>query len=102
MQHDNQFIREAINVLVDNGYVILSVNDGEELFKLPSNDEAFEVLTSVDESRMTVKKDGDRVTLYFVLGNSPGETLSDAGGTSDDAINNVFELLDPISDKMNV
>jgi hypothetical protein len=102
MKHDDQFIRKTIAVLTENGYSILSVHDGEERFNLPSHKEAFEVLTSVDESRMTIIKDGERVTLYFVLGNSPGETLSDAGGTSDEAMDKVFEIINPIIDKMNV
>jgi hypothetical protein len=70
--------------LQQRGFTIVSVYDGEERVKidstksnLASRKEAIEVITSVDESQLIVKKGDIKASLYILLGNDPEELVYD-------------------------
>jgi hypothetical protein len=69
--------------LQEKGFTLISVFDGEETTTLVNNNpihrrkEATEIITSVDESWVTVGYKEDRADLYLVLGNGPDEILAD-------------------------
>jgi hypothetical protein len=66
-----------------NGYKILSVNDGEETFRVGSRNTtearkfAVDHVVGVDDSTVTLSKNGQRIRLTIVLDCDPEEILAD-------------------------
>jgi len=58
------------------GFRIVGVDDGGE-FHRASNTDPIEVIMSVDESTLSIKKDGEVLGLFIVLGNEPHELVAD-------------------------
>ena len=83
------------------GFILQSVNDGEENFLLshlssPTNDiklnsrkEAVDIICSVDQSCVRVKKDSNLATLLIVLGNDDSEILYDYSASSEEFMQEV-------------
>jgi hypothetical protein len=69
-------IKTLLNMLEQNGFVPLYTDDGEETF-LASIESPFEVITSVDESTLTVQKDNEKFSIFIVLGNEDCEIVND-------------------------
>ena len=66
------------------GYTLVYVHDGEERVKMDhkksnliNRKKATEVITSVDDSQLIVKKGDIKASLYIVLGNDPEELVAD-------------------------
>ena len=79
--------------LQDQGFTLVSVDDGGETHKLNGNDrdrrqQAKAVICSVDESYLHVDdSDSVRKWIFLVLGNEPEETVNDySSGTSLDSV----------------
>lgn len=71
-------VRFALEKLIAKGCKLIYVNDGEEIIKVNSVREALDAIFAVDEATCHIETpDGDRLALDFMLGNSPGEALSD-------------------------
>jgi hypothetical protein len=77
-------VSSLLNKLQQNGFIIAAVNDGEETFKmdlkksnLANRKEATDVITSVDESWVQVKKGDAKGRMFIVLGNEPEELVCD-------------------------
>lgn len=69
-----------LNRLAHEGFEPIYVNDGMEWEKLSSNPfaAAREMITAVDEAHATFKhKSGGKLTVYFILCNSPEEIAAD-------------------------
>lgn len=72
----NSFLKR----LVDAGFQLLSVNDGEDIHKIEDNDrfQMLDEIFSVDDSRIKLKSnDGKEFTLVIVLGNGDATTIAD-------------------------
>ena len=70
--------RSLIKTLRAYGLEILRGNNGEESFPYTPGVEFIDNLTACDEARLVVKTPGGRrISLYLILGNSPGELVAD-------------------------
>jgi hypothetical protein len=70
--------RSLLKDLQDAGFELIEGNNGEYEFKFDGKINKFiDDLIACDESHLYVKKDDQKYWLYLVLGNSPGEIVSD-------------------------
>jgi hypothetical protein len=73
-------IRSLLKAFTDAGFALDSGNNGEYEFKFSGNFRKFvDDLDATDESHLRVSKGGKSTWLFLVLGNSPGELVSDYG-----------------------
>lgn len=72
-------VRSLLKTLVAHGCEIISSNNGEDRMQFKGRMADFiDHLIACDEAHLTVKApDGKNRTLFLVLGNSPGELVSD-------------------------
>ncbi|MGB7565954.1 MAG: hypothetical protein WBM08_14535 [Prochlorococcaceae cyanobacterium] len=76
-------VRSLIRHLNAHNIEPISVDDGEETVQLtkanffPRREEATEIITSVDESRLNVMCAGQAGWLLIILGNEPEELVAD-------------------------
>lgn len=86
-------VKELLQMLVDKGFTIESVNDGgDEDIDISTVDEAYDAVLSVCESSVYMKNpEGKSRWLLFVLGNEPGTALCD---------HTVDEIIDEVSDEI--
>jgi len=81
-------------------FKIISVNDGDEEDIVPkSEQEAVEILTSVDKSWLTVKRGEYSFTLLLVYGNSPGELVCDYSWSKTADGSSELALLDKLTEE---
>lgn len=70
--------KSLIHTLRKHGLEIIRGSNGEESFAYARGVEFIDNLTACDEACLTVKTPGGRrISLYLVLGNSPGELVCD-------------------------
>lgn len=72
--------RALLKALTDAGFTLLSGDNGEERFKFNPDqplDAFIAELTATDEARLFISKDGKKLWLSLVYGNSPGELVAD-------------------------
>lgn len=73
-------VTDLLTALTTAGFTLSSGDNGEERFKFDEakRDEFIANLIACDESRLyVVDPSGKKVWLYLVLGNNPGELVSD-------------------------
>lgn len=71
-------IQKLIRFLKSKDFNLVSVDDGGEVFKNPSEKTALDAVFSVGESWMRFQREGFKPhTVYIVLGNEPDEVISD-------------------------
>lgn len=73
-------VQSLLNRLLEAGFVLKGGDNGEEMFKYEGDLQKFiEDLIACDESQLFVKcpSDGKVRWLQLILGNSPGELVSD-------------------------
>jgi hypothetical protein len=72
-------LRSLLRTLTKHGFSPVSVDDGEERCATLTNAAAVDVMDSVDESTLYVRRgDASRTyALFIVLGNDPGEAVCD-------------------------
>lgn len=72
-------VRSLCRALVEAGFSLHSVDDGEERVLTPTVDKATEHVCAVDESHLFVTHPAydKRPMLFIVLGNDPCETVAD-------------------------
>jgi|694.fasta_scaffold111777_6 hypothetical protein len=74
-------VNSLLNTLQKAGYTIVAVFDGEEWTKfnqttnLAVRKEATDIITSVDECHLRIKKGDMKLRLFIVLGNEPEEIV---------------------------
>lgn len=91
-------VKDLLTALTTAGFTLSSGDNGEERFTFKDGklDEFIANLIACDESRLYVKDpSGHKRWLYLVLGNSPGELVSDYSCPADDKVTN---HLDPLVD----
>lgn len=85
-------VRSLLKSLTDAGCKLVQSNNGEDVMSFADGTlaEFIDHLIACDESHLRVEMpDGERRTLFLVLGNSPGELVCDYG---------VHEVLDVVTD----
>lgn len=71
-------VRSLLKSLTDAGIKLEAGHNGAEKFKFDTLSSFIENLIACDEANLYVQMpDGRKLTLYLVLGNSPGELVSD-------------------------
>lgn len=76
-------VRSFLVLLAQADVTFLRMDDGgEALIRLPDDpaaalEMAIDTITAVDNSSITIRKDGTRATLWFVLDGEPAEILVD-------------------------
>ena len=72
-------VRSLIKSLKNNGFIIVSVNNGEECveYKEVKVTEFLEEVVATDEAVLKVKYNDKICSLYLVYGNDPGELVAD-------------------------
>ena len=76
-------VNSLLNTLQKDGYTIVEVFDGGEWTKfnqttyLAVRKEATDIITSVDECHLRIKKGDEKLRLFIVLGNEPEEIVAD-------------------------
>ena len=90
-KNDEQAVRAIIRGLVKAGFILDSVNDGDELVDTKTEKAAMEAIFAVDSATLVVKHpDKDKYSgVFFVLGNSREEVAADWHISLDDAISSV-------------
>jgi hypothetical protein len=74
---DIEAIRATIHALLDAGWSIHHVDDGEEEIATTDENEAIAALTAVDQSWLYVRRGLVLGYVLFVLGNDPEEVVCD-------------------------
>lgn len=85
-------VRSLIATLAANGCTLVQSDNGEDVMAFADGTmaEFVEHLIACDEAHLRVQMpDGERRTLYLVLGNSPGELVCDYG---------VHDVLDKVTE----
>jgi hypothetical protein len=91
-------VRSLLRHLMANDIEPISVDDGEETVQLtspslsPRREEALEIITSVDESRLNVMHDGQAGWLLIILGNEPEELVADYCPANSTTLSQLLEL----------
>lgn len=75
-------LRSLLDTLAENEILLKSVHDLEDEMALPetavrAKNEAIKLIMNLDEAWLFVEAEGRRKGIYLVLGNSPGELVSD-------------------------
>lgn len=78
--------RVLIDLMTEEGYKLVAVNDGEDWHKT----DFIENATSTDEAYLKFKKDDDTIVYYMVWGNASYESINDY---------TVSDIADKVSDK---
>ena len=91
---DRAAATQIIDAVVAAGWNLLHVNDGEEVIKVKTRNEALEAVFAVDMAHVFFQnaRTFNVGWIWFVLGNDPEEVAADYTVNRSDAI-------DPITDK---
>lgn len=79
-ESDRAAIRQIVRAVRASGWVLTSVNNGEEHIPVTNEDEAIKAIFEVDEATLVFNEGtptGQRGWVYFVLGNDPEEVAAD-------------------------
>lgn len=69
--------RSLLNRMIEKGFKLIEVYDGEETIPVSTPEEAIKELMATDETYLIANTpDGDRVTLMLIYGNDPGELVA--------------------------
>lgn len=91
-KNDREGIILTATALMEAGYALDSVWDGEESIKVLTSIEAADAVMTVDDAKLYVKgSDGVDSYVYFVLGNAPEEVICDYTV-------NLSAVIDPLTD----
>ena len=74
---DSAAIRQTVRALREAGWKLDGVWDGEESEPATNEDQAVELVTSLESAHLYVSKDGKGAWVYFVLGNDPEEVVAE-------------------------
>lgn len=88
-----EILNSFLKRLVDLGFELVQVNDGEEDHDIENNDrfQALDAIFSVDESDITlISNHNEQFTLFLILGNGDATTISDHSDLSDELENIVM------------
>lgn len=87
--------RALLQALTDAGFAFSGGDNGAERFKFLGDLNKFIAdLTACDDARLYVHKNGKKIWLYLVYGNSPGELVSDYSVPSNaDAVNKAIDQI---------
>lgn len=90
-------VTDLLTALTTAGFTLSSGDNGEERFKFDGDVDGFvKELIACDEARLyVVDPSRHKRWLYLVLGNSPGELVSDYSCPADEKVTN---HLDPVVD----
>lgn len=90
---DEAGIRQTIRALVDAGYTLLEVFDGDEMIRTRTETEAVDAIMAVDDATLFVRTPlGDRNPwVRFVMGNDPEEVICDYVVSLDHVIDPLME-----------
>ena len=74
-------VRSLLVALIAAGFIITKTDNGEDTVKHPDLETAIKELTACDEGHLYIKRplDDKSFWLFLVLGNDPGELVSDYG-----------------------
>ncbi len=81
-------VSSLLRTLEKHGFTLLRGNNGEDDFKYSADKRAefIENLIACDEASLRVEKDGHGFGLFLVLGNDPGELVSDYSAKTDELL----------------
>lgn len=85
----NSFLKRLIVL----GFTFYSVHDGEERHKIENNDrfEMLDVIFSVDDSSIRlISNEGEKFSLFIILGNGDATTISDHSDISENLEKLIF------------
>jgi len=90
---DQAAVRQTIRALRAFGYLLVSVDDGEELLSTTTEKQALEAIMAVDEATLWVTSPGSLHFAFvrFVLGNDPEEVICDYSVKLEDALESVLD-----------
>ena len=88
---DRAGVIQTFRALIAAGWTEPSVWDGEESTAVTTEGQAVEIVMSVDQAHLHVKKDGETGWVFFVLGNDPDEVINDH-------TINLSDVLDPLTE----
>jgi|SRR6478735_7863677 len=75
---DKAGVKQTFKALTEAGYSVDAQDGAREVFVNPTKQEAVEAVMSCDDGYFLVKQDGEYIGwVWFVLGNSPYEVISD-------------------------
>lgn len=81
-------VSSLLGTLEKHGFTLLRGNNGEDDFKYSAAKRAefIESLIACDEASIRVEKGGNQFSLFLVLGNDPGELVSDYSAKTDELL----------------
>lgn len=99
---DAAAIRQTIRALNAAGMTLLHVDDGEDLIRVRTEQDALDAITAVDDATLIVNlpAGSERETSHvrFVLGNEPYEVICDHGLSLSPVLDPLTERWEPADD----
>ena len=89
---DKAAIKRIITGVLMKGHRMMCVDNGEELLRVRTIEDAVDEITSVDEARIYFRTaTGERAWIYFVLGNEPIEVAADWTVNINEAVTSIVD-----------